>query len=160
MLSLIFKTIIIGFIISISLSPSLSSAEDHYCFYYAGDMYNVNPQLLWSISKVESNHNPKAVNKNKNGTYDYCHMQINSSWLKKIGHERWKALNNPCYCTLIGAWVLANCIQEYGYTWNAVGCYHSKNKERRSSYANKIAAIIINQGNPKNKSNPNATSKY
>jgi soluble lytic murein transglycosylase-like protein len=44
-------------------------------------MYKVHPDILRAITKVESNFNPRALNKNQNGTYDIGIMQINSSWI-------------------------------------------------------------------------------
>lgn len=122
---------------------SASAAVSYdYCFEDAEKIYGVSAQLLWSISKHESNHRPNAVNRNTNGTYDYCHMQINSSWRRTIGEARWQMLSDPCYCTKIGAWVLARCIADHGYTWQAVGCYNSSRKERQKWYANRIYTIL------------------
>lgn len=112
--------------------------DDGYCFSEAERYYGVSAQILWAISKVESGHNPAAVNKNTNGSIDYCHMQVNSSWKKVIGTESWQNLADPCYCTMVGAWIFAGCVQKYGYTWEAVGCYHSQTPSRRDSYALKI----------------------
>lgn len=120
-----------------------ANADDPYCFVEAGEMYNVSAQLLWAISKVESNHDPKAINFNKNGSYDICHMQINSQWVKSLGQERWEGLSDPCYCTKIGAWILSQCVEKHGYTWEAVGCYHSPTKERQVVYADKVRNIIL-----------------
>ena len=85
-------------------------------------MYRIAPKLLRTISKGESNFNPAAVNYNTNGSYDFGLMQINSSWapaLRKMGIP-WETLADPCTNVKVGAWVLAQCISEYGYTWSAV----------------------------------------
>lgn len=112
------------------------------CFWDAGAYYRVNPLLLWGIAKVESNFNPFAVNRNKNGSVDYGLMQINSIWiseLKKAGViKSEKDLFDPCVSIYAGAWILAQCIRDYGYTWKAVGCYHSRNPERNIKYARKV----------------------
>jgi soluble lytic murein transglycosylase-like protein len=50
-----------------------------FCFEDAGNKYGINPILLESIARVESNLNPKAINKNTNGTSDIGLMQINSA---------------------------------------------------------------------------------
>lgn len=128
-----------GIVISESAEASLSS---NYCFEEAEQLYGVSARLLWSISKHESNHRPTAINYNNNGTYDYCHMQINSSWRRIIGEDRWRMLSDPCYCTKIGAWVLARCVADHGYTWQAVGCYNSSKKPRQLWYANRIYNIL------------------
>ncbi len=111
---------------------------DPYCFNEAGARYGVSPLLLWSISRHESKHSPTAIHLNRNGSYDFCHMQINSSWANKIGMRSWMGLGDPCHCTMIGAWVLAHCIQRYGYTWEAVGCYNAQSPDKRRAYAGKI----------------------
>ena len=121
--------------------PVGSPAAD-YCFEEAGETYSVAPELLWAISKVESNFNNRAVNWNKNGSYDFCHMQINSGWYKALGRDLWMQLGDPCTCTKVGAWVLANCVHNFGYTWKAVGCYNAASQEKRSVYAWKVYGVI------------------
>jgi soluble lytic murein transglycosylase-like protein len=103
--------------------PAYCWAET-YAFEYVGKKYDIAPELLRAISKVESEQNNTAVNHNANGSTDVCHMQINSSWEKKIGYS-WNMLDNPAYCTLVGAWILKGCIDQYGYNWGAVACYHT-----------------------------------
>ena len=50
---------------------ALSCNHAHpFCFQEAGQMYGINPLVLRSIAKVESNTNPAAINKNSNETYD------------------------------------------------------------------------------------------
>ena len=78
-----------------------------FCFEEAGSQYGISPQLLWSIAKTESNFNPRAINRNGNGTYDYGLMQINSSWAKRLG-KTWNELGEPCTNVKVGAWVLAD----------------------------------------------------
>ena len=87
---------------------------------------------------MESNFNPAAVNKNSNGTYDVGLMQINSSWAATIGKERWKALGDACYNTKTGAWILAMCMNKYGYTWKAIGCYNSQTPQKRDRYSKMV----------------------
>ena len=111
------------------------AVSQNYCFQQAGNRYSIAPALLWAISKEESRFNPYALNFNRDGSYDYCHMQINSSWARKIGETTWATLSDPCQCTLVGAWILSRCIGDYGYTWEAVGCYHAKNKHKKVSYS-------------------------
>ena len=67
---------------------------------------------------------PHAIHHNNNGSVDYCHMQINSYWKKHL-KDRWQHLGDPCYCTLVGAWILKQCMGRYGYTPNALVCYHT-----------------------------------
>jgi len=95
-----------------------------FCFDEAGRRYSISPHLLKAIAQVESNMQPHAINHNKNGSIDYCHMQINSYWKKHL-KERWQYLNDPCYCTMVGAWILKQCIDRYGYNPDALVCYHT-----------------------------------
>ncbi len=112
-----------------------------YCFKEAGQRYQLSPWLLWAIAKAESRFDPTAINHNRNGTVDVGLMQINSLWTEQLG-ETWASLHDPCTNVMVGAWILNQCIQDYGYTWNAVGCYHSRTPERRDAYALKIATIL------------------
>ncbi len=126
---------------------------DDYCFVRAGQYYDISPELLRAISYVESNHNQQAINKNKNGTADYCHMQINTCWQDMLG-ERWDYLSNPCYCTYVGAWILKQCMIRYGYTWDAVACYNSnkalnelsgEKRERVEKHVSKVIKAIYGE---------------
>ncbi len=108
-----------------------------YCFEEAGRLYNVSPHLLYTIAKVESNFNPRAINRNKDGTYDVGLMQINSRWKRVLG-EKWKYIYDPCFNTKVGAWILSQCINRYGYTWEAIGCYNARSKYKRVKYSWKV----------------------
>ena len=109
-----------------------------FCFEEAGEKYGVSPQLLWAIAKTESCFNPRAINYNQNGSFDYGIMQVNSSWYRELGRERWMRLGDACYNVQVGAWILSRCVQRYGYTWAAVGCYNAFSKDKRAVYANRV----------------------
>lgn len=108
-------------IIIVVFSRGTASA---FCFQEAGRRYGISPHLLKAIAQVESNMQPHAINHNKNGSVDYCHMQINSYWKKHL-KERWQYLSDSCYCTMVGAWILKQCINRYGYNPDALVCYHT-----------------------------------
>jgi len=95
-----------------------------FCFKQAGNTYQISPVLIKTIARVESGLDPAAVNQNKNGSYDIGLMQINSSWQKHFG-EKWQQISTPCYNVMAGAWILKQCMDRYGYTWDAVACYHT-----------------------------------
>ena len=133
------KTLLLLFLI---LIPDWVSA---FCFQEAGSRYRVSPWLLWSIAKVESGLDPSAINQNNNGTVDVGLMQVNSIWAEQLG-KTWDHLDDPCTNVMAGAWILNQCIQDYGYTWKAVGCYHSRTPELRDAYALKIAIILEQAG--------------
>ena len=109
-----------------------------FCFEEAGERYGVTPQLLWAMAKTESNFNATAVNYNNNGSFDYGVMQINSSWYRELGADRWMRLGDACYNVNVGAWILSRCVKRYGYTWAAVGCYNAVSIHERMRYANRV----------------------
>lgn len=114
-----------------------------FCFEEAGRFYGISPELLRAIAEVESNYNPNAINYNSNGSYDFGLMQINSAWARTLGMDNWLRLGDPCFNVMVGAWVLAQCIDRYGYTWEAVGCYNARSPEKRTRYANKVFRALM-----------------
>jgi len=112
----------------------------HACWEQVARWYGVNVHLLYAIAKTESNLNPVAINRNKNGSYDIGLMQINSSWLpllKKYGVEEHQ-LKDACTNLQVGAWILAQNMQRMGPTWEAVGAYNARNPQLRIKYAQKV----------------------
>lgn len=129
--------------LTISLFLAAWPQSSHaYCFQEAGDTYGVSPRLLWAIAKCESNFDPRAVGRNKNGTVDVGLMQINSSWKEKLG-PTWNYLFDPCTNVKVGAWVLSQCFAKYGNSWQAVGCYNSQTEQYSRAYAQKVSKILI-----------------
>lgn len=129
------------------VSATIVEPAESFCYEEASAKYGISPTLLSAISQGESSFNPAAINYNKNGSYDYGLMQINSSWepsLRKLGIP-WNSLADPCTNVMVGAWVLSQCIRDYGYTWPAVGCYNSRTPSKRDRYAAKIARIVRQQ---------------
>ncbi|BCB97116.1 hypothetical protein JZK55_20380 [Dissulfurispira thermophila] len=114
------------------------SSETNFCFEEVGKEYGINPVLLKSIAQIESNLNPEAINKNQNGSIDIGLMQINSFWVKTLRLDPSKLISDPCYNTTIGAKVLKQCIDRYGYTWEAVGCYNATSTAKKIKYSWKI----------------------
>ncbi|MFZ4859363.1 MAG: lytic transglycosylase domain-containing protein [Desulfuromonadaceae bacterium] len=136
-------------ILLLGMSAVPTRPSEAFCYEAAGNRYGISPSLLYAISKGESSFNPIAINYNTNGSYDYGLMQINSSWeptLRKLGIP-WGTLADPCTNVMVGAWVLSQCIRDYGYTWPAVGCYNSRTPSKRDRYAARIARIV-RQGKP------------
>lgn len=110
------------------------------CWEDAASRYGVNPYLLYAIAKTESNLNPAAMNRNKDGSYDIGLMQINSRWLptlRKYGIEE-AQLRDACTSIHVGAWVLAQNMHRMGNSWEAVGAYNARNPELRIRYAQKV----------------------
>lgn len=101
------------------------------CFDEAGQMYEVNADLLRGIAQVESSMNPLAMNmehKERTGSYDIGLMQINSGWLKtlaKFGITEMQMKTDPCLNVKVGAWILKTNMNKMGANWNAVGAYNA-----------------------------------
>ncbi|RYC43349.1 lytic transglycosylase domain-containing protein [Pectobacterium zantedeschiae] len=133
-------------LIATLLSASFSSFAD--CWVEAGHRYAIEPELLQAIAIVESGMNINAINTNSNGTADYGLMQINSTHLttlKKFNITTQHLLSDPCHNVMVGAWVLAGNIRQFGYTWEAVGAYNAgyadtpKHQKLRQKYIQKVA---------------------
>lgn len=118
------------------------------CFEEAAARYGVPAPLLKAISRVESAGRPNAVHKNRNGTLDIGHMQINTGWLpvlKRYGITQ-QQLFDPCTNTYVGAWILAQNIAKFGYNWDAIGAYNAVSPNKRRAYAQKIADVLRREG--------------
>jgi soluble lytic murein transglycosylase-like protein len=129
----------LAFFVAFLSFPATSFA---FCFEEAGNAYRISPDLLRAISKVESGGNPRAINKNKNSSYDFGVMQINSSWAKTLGLEQWSRLGDPCTNVKTGAWILAQSMDRHGYSWEAVGYYNAKAPKKRALYIRRVANVL------------------
>lgn len=134
-------------ILTLTLWGFSSQANAFYaCFQQAADRYSVPLELLYAIAKVESNFNPKALNRNTNGTSDHGLMQINSSWFpqlqSKFGITGERVINDHCTNVYIGAWILANNFRTKGRIWDSVGAYNAgfstRNRGTRANYVSKV----------------------
>jgi len=122
------------------LLACLASNPARACWHDVASWYGVNVHLLYAIAKTESNLNPNAMNRNKNGSYDIGMMQINSSWLptlRKHGISE-EQLKDPCISLQVGAWILAQNMARMGTTWEAVGAYNARTPALRIKYAHKV----------------------
>jgi soluble lytic murein transglycosylase-like protein len=118
----------------------------YQCVNYSSQIYKIDPKIILSIIKVESNFNPNAKNTNRNRTFDFGLMQINSTWLphlKKFNiHQR--TLKDPCVNIIVGTWILAQSFQRFGESWRAIGSYNvgnslsEKKESLRRVYAKKV----------------------
>ena len=140
------KTYPISFI-SFVLAAFLPATLLGFCFEDAGNTYGISPILLESIARVESNLNPRAINKNTNGTSDIGLMQINSAWLKSMSVNTNALLNDACLNTMTGAWILRQCIDRHGYGWEAVGCYNAMGRDQKVNYAWKVFRQLKDEQN-------------
>lgn len=116
----------------------MPSLLDAFCFEDAGKQYGIPYRLLESIAGIESNMNPGAFNVNRNGSFDVGLMQINSFWIKMLELNKDELVSNPCYNVMIGANILKQCVDRYGFNWEAVGCYNATDSQKKIKYSWKI----------------------
>lgn len=121
------------------------------CWLAAAQTSHLPAGLLYAIGEVESGHDAHAIAWAANGTHSIGMMQVNSSWLPKLramGVSE-HALFNPCINIQVGAWILAQEVNRYGYTWEAIGAYYAGPYDQRSlrwklphyrAYATKVLA--------------------
>lgn len=144
------KTLLLTALTGIAIAvPAVANAT---CWEAASQSNGIPVDVLKAVAKTESNFNPKAVNKNSNGTYDIGMMQINSGWLPKLEAYGVTELSLYDACTnlKVGAWILSNNAKKLGWNWNAIGAYNvgcakldaAECDRRRSQYAWKVHTAL------------------
>lgn len=125
----------------------LSALEIHgvpiECINRAAVVYHVPAKLILSILAIEGGRVGLA-SANKNGTFDYGPMQINSIWLTKIqhyGYTRQQLQYDPCVNVAVGTWILSQNIANASTTWNGIGGYHSHTTELNYHYQTKVSEV-------------------
>jgi soluble lytic murein transglycosylase-like protein len=130
------------FLAILALFPSAVSA---FCFDEAAREYGIPRPLIESIAETESAMNPRALNLNPNRSLDFGLMQVNSFWVQAMGLKKEKLMGDPCYNVMTGSKILKQCIDRYGYNWEAVGCYNATSSRKRINYSWKVYHALLNR---------------
>ena len=133
-------------------------ASPSACFQQAADRHNIPAELLIAVAEAESGLSPLAMNRagaailphsrseaesilrriaGDRATFDVGIMQVNRWWFEKYGVPYEKGLD-VCFNVDFGARILAMSIKDHGFTWEAVGSYHSPTGWRKAAYAQLI----------------------
>lgn len=123
-----------------------SAATD--CIHEAAHCFQVNPLVIKAIIWQESGGRKDALNQNTNLTQDVGLMQINSlhfAALKRLGVSAQELRENSCVNVFSGTYLLRQAIQQYGYSWDGIGYYHSKTPSHHSRYVNQLLRALRNE---------------
>ena len=114
------------------------------CINQAAITYHVPATLILSVLAVENGKKGSASH-NRNGTFDYGPMQINSIWLSKIrlhGYTRQQLQYDPCTNVSVGTWILSQQIANNASNlWQGVGNYHSHSARLNRNYQIKVSEV-------------------
>jgi hypothetical protein len=113
------------------------------CINKAAVQYHIPAMIIISVLRQENGHVGDAI-PNKNGTFDYGPMQINSIWLKEIkryGYTQAAIQYDPCANVAVGAWLLSRAIADDKTLWKGVGNYHSHTFDKNKTYRSKVQTI-------------------
>ena len=131
--------------------PAVAQRVDDACFVAAEKKFSLPSGILRAIAKVESNFNPRAVNKsNANGTVDLGMMQINSIHLPRLAAAGWRAEDfwNPCKSIEAGAEILRAGIDAGGSLLAGLSRYNTGQSSSPvgMQYAQKVLAAAGSPG--------------
>ena len=134
---------VITLVLMIGSSSALSS-DLEACFEAAASRYHLPSSLLMAIGRAESGLRPAVYRVNADGSEDIGVMQINAWWLPRLeayGITR-ADLEEPCTNIQVGAWILAQEVIRFGYTWEAVGAYNAGPSPARAGMRRRYALRV------------------
>jgi len=119
------------------------------CVAEVSRRYQIPPHLLGGVMAQERGSLGQA-NPNKNGTWDFGPMQVNSTWLKSLapyGITEQRLKYDGCANLAVGAWIIRyEQGRAKGDVWQAVGHYHSHHPALAEDYRQKIALNVEKLG--------------
>ena len=143
-------TVVAGMLLALSPDP----------FIQASQATQIPVPLLRAISRVESAHHPWALNLNGRGLFlqnrqeaermingssddiDIGHMQVHyRTWRSYLGLTKTQLLD-PYLNAWAGAVILRYYLSRYPF-WEAIGRYHSDDRERQIGYAWRVYQALL-----------------
>ncbi len=113
------------------------------CINKAAITYQVPAELIIAVLKTENGRNGMAK-PNKNGTFDYGPMQINTVWLptlRRYGYTKEMLQYNPCLNAWVGTWILGQRIASTPNLFRGIGAYHSYTENENMLYRQRVLKI-------------------
>ena len=143
------------------LLPATLLAQEFYatkpatieCVVEAANRQGVPANILLAISSIEYGRNGQLV-KNKNGSLDIGHFQINTvHWSKngiftRHGIKKEDVQWRGCYNAELAAWLLKQSLEEKNNQdfWVKAANYHSKNAKFNAIYRKKLMPLSVQWG--------------
>lgn len=126
------------------MGTCLAGAAHAHCFAQAAQRYGVSASLLRAVAEQESGLNPRAFNRNANGSWDAGLMQINSRWLPLLSRHgiQTQDLWEPCTSIMVGAWILGSNFRAMGTNTQALGAYNAASPSLRERYARQVLSRL------------------
>ncbi len=126
-----------------TMSALLINGVPIECINQAAIIYHVPATLILSVLAIE-NGRVGSASPNRNGTFDFGPMQINSIWLPQIqnyGYTEQQLQYNPCINVMVGTWILSQNIANASTIWHGVGSYHSHTPVLNDRYQAKVSRV-------------------
>jgi len=141
------------FFSQVNVVESATAVIPHYIRQYAR-MYGIDPVLMYAIAKVESNHNPKALNRNDGNSRDkqngivkrsYGLFQLQLTTIKEYGFTgNPKLLLNPQVNALFAARHLNKLYKHHQDTVKVLSAYNAGHvSTKNKSYVDKVVKYYV-----------------